>query len=303
MLPSKQHAHRLLKANGLWAIAFLLLLNARGDEPTRNEEYAKIYKLTPEQLLVLKNLEPELTNEYNMALKSPEGASQFQAVLRKAMLNIDAASIPIATNGEKLPASFVDIFVSKHEGTFSDSIDRANGAFMPGFMGLGPNDYADQLTLNWGGQLTNSAPDIVMPLLKERANVFPPTATDYILYSTVTGFMLAKEISDENLIQAPLSSSAGLLTMAKARNPICRSMAARLFRFWEPKDTTPSRFYAAYLNETDPIILAFIIDALGTDKGPDSITLLQSFEPAIQKTGDAKLEAHLKNQIQRQKFK
>jgi hypothetical protein len=285
-------------------MALSLLLNGRGDEPTPAEQYAKMYKLNPEQLLALKKLEPQLTNQYDVALKSPEGAVQFLATLRKAMVNIDEASTPVKINGNTLPASFTDIFFPKKEGPSSDPFERYNSVSKSGFMGLGPDNFVDQYTLSWAGRLIISAPDILMPVLQERAKMFHPTASDYILYASAIEFAYAAAMSEDNgdnLNQVSLSSSAGLLTMAQAKNPIYRLLAAQLLVFLAPKDITLWKFYSAYLNETDPTILASIIEELGPVKNPASLNLLQSLQPAVQKTGDAKLEAYLQEQIKRLK--
>jgi hypothetical protein len=329
MSSTKRNTPHLLRVTGLLALAFLLLLNGRGDTPTQHEQYAKIYTeqleqdkqeaklyglalseleegkrrgLTPKQMLAVKSLEPQLTNEYKMALKSPEGASQLRATLRKAIANIDAASTPVTPNGNNLPASFTVLFFPKQG---PDNMAPLAAVVNSGFMGLSPDNYLDQYTLRQAGLLINTAPEIVMPILQERAKVFPPTAADYILDLYLTVYMADNDYyrtpqgspTDSTLV--PPSRCAGLLTMAQARNPIYRLLAAGEAYKVETDETERLNFYSAYLNETDPYIMDLVINRVAETKTPAAISVLQSFQPAVQATGDAKLAARLQEQIQR----
>jgi hypothetical protein len=329
MSSMKRNTPHLLKVIGLLALASLPLLNGRGDALTPDEQSAKVYGLTPEQLehdkqeaklngltlsdleqgklsgftpkliLLVRKLEPQLTNEYSLALKSPEGASQLQATLRKALANIDAASTPVTAKGNNLPASFIDLVFPKQEESSSDFAVRSAVIYSPGFMGLSSDNYVDQLTLEeWVWQLITNAPEILMPVLQERAKVFPPTAADYILcFSVEIGI---DEANDYHLtgVGVPPSCSVGLLTMAQARNPIYRFIAVAEAEFVEPDMTKRLNFYSRYVNETDPYILTLAINGVAETKAPTAKNVLQSFLPAVQKTGDAKLATRLQEQIQ-----
>jgi len=295
-------SNMLLRISWLLVITILLLSNGRGDAPSPEEQQAKLRGLTLEQAHAIKKLGEDLESEYKLALQSLQGASQFQATLRKAIANIDAGSTPATTTGSNLPASFTDLYFPKQPKAGSG----AEGAMKPGFMGLGANNFADQFTLLWAGRLINTAPEILMPILEERAKVFPPTAADYILYGAVNAgiddnnYDLTPNGSPTDPDQVSLSRSAGLLQFAHAKNPIYRLLAARAAEFVEPDKDKRLNFYSAYLNETDPYILGAAVDAVANTKKPGAATLLQSFRPTVEKTGDTKLAARLQDQIQQQ---
>lgn len=315
MSSTKRNTPRLLRVAELWALTFFLLPDAHADIPWRDE-----HENTQEQVLSLKQFEPQLANlrtEYRMALKSPEGASQFQATIRKAIANIDAASKPITAHGNNLPASFSDLFRPQNGGLDASKVD----CYHVGVMGLSLSNYVDQVTLDWAAKLIISAPDILMPVLLERAKISPPTVADYILFGQITENIIG-QLDDEDHDrhtgqvtagnQVFLSSTAGLLTLAKGKNPIYRLLVADMgvalcldrksSHITELNaETTMLNLNSQFLNETDPIILSRVISGMAEFKTPAAVSLLQSFRPAVQKTEDANLEAHLQDQIQRLK--
>jgi hypothetical protein len=280
----------LLSITWLLAMTILIFSNGRGDAPSLEDQRASI-----------KNRSEELESEYKLALQSSQGASQLQTTLRKAISNIDAASTPVTTGNANLPASFTDLYFPKQPKAGSG----AEGAMKPGFMGLGANNFSDQFTLLWAGRLINTAPEILMPILEERAKVFPPTAADYILYGAVSAaiddnnYDLTPHGSPTDPTQVSLSRSAGLLQLAHAKNPIYRLLAARAGVFVERDEAKRLNFYSAYLNESDPTIQTAAVTGLANAKTPAAVATLQSFQTAAQQHGNAQGAKAAEEAIQR----
>jgi hypothetical protein len=282
---TKQNMLHLRNIVGLLAMIILLLSNGRADTPSSEEQHAKSRGLTLDQYNTLKKLGEELESEYKLALQSPQGASQFQATLRKAIADIDAKSTPVTTNGSNLPVSFTDRYFPKHQGKDVDQL-KADP------MGLGSNNL-DVYTLLWAGQLINTAPEILMPILQERAKFFPPTAADYILYDVIrtalddNNYDLTPHGSPTDPNQVSPSRSAGLLQLAQAKNPIYRLLAAEAANYVEPDKNKRVNFYSAYLNETDPVIQTTAIKGVASTQTPSTTTVLQSFQTAAHQNGNA----------------
>ena len=171
------------KALWLSALALFFLPNALADAPSPEEErLAKSYGFTPEEFHAVIKRNEELTPD-TLAFKSPEGASRVQALLREAISNIDASSKPMVTKGNNLPASFTDLFFPKQRNV--NSTPPFAAVLTSGFMGLKADNCLDQFTILWSMGLINTAPEILVPVLRERAEVFPPSAADYILFACV----------------------------------------------------------------------------------------------------------------------
>jgi hypothetical protein len=306
----KRNGVNRLRAVGLLALAFLLSLNARADPTMPEESGAKFYGITVEQYKALVKHQEEIGREYDMALKSTEGVRKLQAIFRKAIANIDAASDPVTSDGNNLPASFTALFFPKQPKVDSNTLNVPVTVAMSksGFMGLSPDNLLDQETILFAAGLTNTAPEILLPVLQERAHVFPPTAADYMLYGEIydslrdNNFDLVGADDTANLgPQVPRSRSVGLLKLAQAKNPIYRLLAVRAAEMVEPDETKRLNFYYAYLNETDLYILASAIDGVAKTTTPATISVLQSFQAAAQKNGNAKFADLIQEQIKRLK--
>ena len=286
MSPTKRNMLHLRNIVWLLAMIILLLSNGRADTPSPEEQQAKLRGETLEQYHAIKNLGEQLTDEYAAALKSPAAASQFQAILRKAIANIDAVGTPATTVGNNLPVSFTNLYFPKNQSK--------NAAQMKaGSMGLSSDNRLDEYTLLWAGQLVNTAPEILMPILEERAKVFPPTATDYILYGTIrtalddNNYDLTSHGSPTDPNQVSPSRSAGLLQLAQAKNPIYRLLAAEAADYVEPDKNKRVNFYSTYLNETDPIIQTVAIKGVANTQTSSTPATLQSFQAAARQNGNA----------------
>ncbi len=99
--------------------------------------------------------------------------------------------------------------------------------------------------------------------------------------------------------KVPLSRSVALLQLAQAKNPIYRLLAVKAAGDVEHDKDKRLNFYSTYVGEADPHILSSVIDGVANTETPGAATVLQSLQPAVEKTGDAKLAAHLQNQILR----
>jgi hypothetical protein len=305
----------LLRTAYFFVFGTLLTLNARADNltPEQREQAAKGFGMTLAQFDTFETQAVELQRAIEMVLKAPENASKFQATLKKAIANINTASKPVTTNGDNLPASFTDlVFSNQKVNPYSQSEQAMVTVLNTGFMGLATDNRIDQTVLMFAGLLLNTAPEILMPELQERAKVFPPTAADYIFYECVIDGIEENNYEmvgsrgnatfPSDAPQLPLTGSAGLLTLAHAKNPIYRLLAAQAaYRGVEPDEAKRLKFYSSYLNETDPYILGFVIKAIAWDKSPIAASVLETFEPAVQKTEDAKLISFFQEQTPRLK--
>ena len=184
MSSQREKRRRWLRTGGLLALALSLLLNVHADPASEQREHdAKRLGITLGQVDALTKRGEEIQREYILAVKSPADVGQFQAALRKAIANIDAASKSVP-NGNNLPTSFTDLFIPK-TGVALNSTEGAEDMMKPGFLGLSADTFLDQNSLVFVGEAINTAPEIIMPVILERAEKFPPTPADYILYESL----------------------------------------------------------------------------------------------------------------------
>jgi hypothetical protein len=298
MSSMKRNILNLIRVAWLLTVASFPFLNGYGDTSSQEEQRAKAMGITPAQLNAIKERAEELGREYSAALKSPDAANQFQTIMRKAISNIDAASKPAITDGKKLPTSFTDHYFPKHQVKDANQTKADD-------MGLSMDTYLDQYTLAWAGQLINTAPEVLMPILEERAKVFPPTAADYILYGTIrtalddNNYDLTPHGSPTDPNQVSPTRSAGLLQLAQAKNPVYRLLAAEAADYVEPDKNKRVNFYSAYLNETDPVIQTTAIKGVASTQTPATVGVLQSFQTAAHQNGNAEGADAAQKAIQR----
>jgi len=296
----KKNTTCVLTLAGLFTLAFLLSLHVQGDAPSIEEQgdaQNKKLGITPDQAKTLRARSKELEQEVQMATKSPEGVAKLQATLRQAIAHIDAASTPVASDGNKLPSSFVDLFSPKNS-----TMDPPETSMMKsGFMGLKADNLSDQQTLSTIWMVMQSNPEIVLPLLQERAATLPPTAADYMIY----GFSLEglQDAPTDNLENKPdqvaLPQGIGLLNLSHAKNPIYRLLAVRAVGFVEANQTNQVNFYSTFLNEPDPTIQTSAVIGLAGTKTPATLAALQSFQAAAQQNGNTRAVKVAEEAIQR----
>jgi hypothetical protein len=298
---SKRNSAPLMKIAGLLVLGFFMLLDVQADAPSVDQQVADLAAkqgITPEQLKSMAQHGKELEQEYQMATKSPDGISKLQATLRKAIANIDAASTPVTSDGNKLPASFMDLFYPKTSRVESPTFFMMK----PGFMGLKADNLSDQQTLiGLVPTLTNTHPEILLPLLQERADTVPPTAADYLLYGAISEGL--QDAPTDNLENKPdevaLPQGIGLLNLSHAKNPIYRLLGVHAAEYVEANQTNRVNFYSAFLNEPDPTVQTSAVTGLAGTKTPATLGALQSLQAAAQRNGNAQGTKAAEEAIQR----
>ena len=273
----KRHSLYLLRANEFLVLAFLLLLQVPANaQSSENKRIADSFGIPQEQRKEILASMKAVADELQIAVDSPEKGNQFQAKLRKAIAYIDANSNQITTNGNKLPVSFTDLFFPNKSNTTDAGLDWVKS----GFMGIKSDHFVDQYTLILAGFLIDKAPEILLPLLQERAKVSPPTAADYLLYGSVLTALDDNQEAFGVPGKVPLSRSVALLQLAQAQNPIYRLLAAKAAGYVEHDNEKRLNFYSTYVGEADPHIVSSVIDSVSTEfvefKTPAAINILQS---------------------------
>jgi hypothetical protein len=305
MLFQKENIRCRLSAWVLLVLSLSLLLNVHADSLSDGrEQTAKRLGISLAQVDSLMQCEEELQREYMLAVKSPAEVGPFQDALKKAIANIDATSIPVIPNGNNLPVSFVDQFVPK-KGVEPFATKGLEEMMKPGFMGIPTDNIVDQYSLNLFDDVINTAPEIIMPILQERAEKFPPTPADYILYGFLhVGFedndidTFGFDAHRHDPPQVSLSHASGLLQMGHAKNPIYRLLAVQAANMIEKDKAKLLNFYSACMNETDPFIRRCLIDGIAGVDSAQATDMLKELLAKTQKDGDIDNTANIQKAIQ-----